>query len=129
MSMRTISIETPIHGRVCVRDAADPVGTVMGFHGYGQTAERMLTDLERIPGADAWSLVSVQGLHRFYGRDSQTIMASWMTRQDREQAIADNVEYVDRVLDQVLLPDAPSPRIVFVGFSQGVAMACRAALP
>jgi predicted esterase len=90
------------------------------------TAERMLSDLERVPGADRWQIVSVQGLHRFYAKDSQTIMASWMTRQDRETAIADNVEYVNRALDQVL--SASSAPVVFAGFSQGVAMAYRAAL-
>jgi hypothetical protein len=98
---RTVAIETVTHGRVLVRDAADPAGTIVGFHGYGMTAERMLADLERVPGADRWQIVSVQGLHRFYAKDSQTIMASWMTRQDRELAIADNVEYVNRVIDQV----------------------------
>jgi predicted esterase len=94
------------------------------------TAERMLADLERVPGADRWQIVSVQGLHLFYAKNSQTIMASWMTRQDRELAIADNVEYVNRVIDQLartLNPLNPL-NLVFVGFSQGVAMAYRAAL-
>jgi len=129
--VRTLSIETPTHGRVLVRDAADPAGTLVGFHGYGQSAETMLADLERIPGADRWRLISVQALNRFYGRDSQTVMASWMTRQDRDDAIADNVEYVNRALTQVFnadAPDVPNDRVVFLGFSQGVAMAYRAAL-
>jgi predicted esterase len=150
---RVLSIETVTHGRVVVRDATDAAGTIVAFHGYGMTAERMLADLERVPGADRWQIVSVQGLHRFYAKDSQTIMASWMTRQDREFAIADNVEYVNRALDQVSPPasvthstssfepargsDPPfgervrpllTRAVVFVGFSQGVAMAYRAAL-
>src|SRR5215471_579531 len=99
--MRTLAIETPTHGRVLVRDAADAVGTLVGFHGYGQVAEILLADLERIPTIDRWQLVSVQALHRFYAKDSQAIRASWMTRQDREAAIADNVEYVNRALDAV----------------------------
>jgi predicted esterase len=131
--MRTLTIETTTHGRVLVRDAADAVGTLVGFHGYGMTAERMLADLELVPGADRWQIVSVQGLHRFYAKDSQTIMASWMVRQDRELAITDNVEYVNRVIDQLARSSNPlSPlnplNLVFVGFSQGVAMAYRAAL-
>src|SRR5580765_622942 len=99
--MRTLAIETTTHGRVLVRDAASAAGTLVGFHGYGMTAERMLADLELVPGANRWQIVSVQGLHRFYAKDSQTIMASWMTRQDRELAIADNVQYVNRALDGV----------------------------
>jgi predicted esterase len=130
--MRTISVETPTHGRVLARDAAGALGTLVGFHGYGMTAERMLADLELVPGVDRWQIVSVQGLHRFYAKDSQTIMASWMTRQDRELAIADNVEYVNRALDSVRGSDSVAERrvrpLVFAGFSQGVAMAYRAAL-
>ena len=123
--MQTLSIETPTHGRVVVRDVARAAGTIVAFHGYGHTAERMLEDVEKIPGGDRWRIVSVQALHRFYGRDNKTIMASWMTRQDREDAIADNIEYVNRVLDQC---GSISEKLVYAGFSQGVAMAYRAAL-
>jgi predicted esterase len=50
-----------------------------------------------------------------------------MTRQDRELAIADNIAYVDRLL-RTLLSDAPQAPVVFVGFSQGAAMAYRAGI-
>jgi len=72
-------------------------------------------------------LVSVQALHRFYSRGHEKVVASWMTRQDREQAIADNLGYVNRVIN-ALLADAPEVPVIFVGFSQGVAMAYRAAV-
>ena len=78
--------------------------------------------LQRVPGADGCTLVSIQALNRFYTRGDQKIVASWMTRQDRDLAIADNIEYVDRALDGV------NQRFVAVGFSQGVAMAYRAGL-
>ena len=51
-------------------------------------------------------------------------MASWMTREDREEAIADNLAYVSSALEQV--PHDESTRVVHIGFSQGVAMAFRA---
>jgi predicted esterase len=123
--MRTLSIETSTHGRVLVRDAAvfsSPLPWLVGLHGYGQSAEDMLAELERIPGSDQWHLVSIQALHRFYARNEERVIASWMTRQDRELAVADNIAYVDRVLDE-LVASAP---IVFAGFSQGAAMAYRA---
>ena len=50
-------------------------------------------------GADRWRLVSIQGLHRFYQRRADEVVASWMTRQDRELAIADNLAYVAAVID------------------------------
>ena len=103
----------------------------MGLHGYGQNAEAMLDELRRIPGAHAWRLVSVQGLHRFYTRGDQAVVASWMTREDRDDAIADNIKYVNRAIDAVLSeplnPGTSEPTIVFLGFSQGASMAARAA--
>jgi len=125
--MKTLLIETPTHGRVLVADAsASPArGTIVGFHGYGQSAETMLEELRRIPGADAWRLVSVQALHRFYTRNDASVVASWMTRQDRESAIADNIEYVNRSVESAVGADAGV--IVFLGFSQGASMAARAA--
>ena len=121
MAVRAESILTPSHGRVLIRDASSTIALV-GFHGYAQSADDMMDVLERVPGAAGCTLVSVQALNRFYTRGDQKIVASWMTRQDREQAIADNIEYVDRALDGLGLP------FIAVGFSQGVAMAYRAAL-
>lgn len=81
--------------------------------------------LEQIPGSDAWTLVSIQALHRFYRGRSQDVVASWMTREDRETAIADNVEYVRAAIAAV---GGDAARVVYAGFSQGVAMAFRAAV-
>ena len=53
-----------------------------------------------------------------------------MTSQDRALAIADNVAYVDAAVDESVeraTAEAP-PLLVYAGFSQGVAMAFRAAL-
>ena len=50
-----------------------------------------------------------------------------MTRDDREQAIADNVDYVGRVIDRVKQEHQTRSTLVFSGFSQGGAMAYRAA--
>src|SRR6185503_10434697 len=61
----------------------------------------------------------------FYRRRTNEVVASWMTRQNRELAIDDNIVYVQSVVN-ALLPSSPAT-IVFTGFSQGVAMAFRAA--
>jgi len=126
IGMRTLSISTPTHGRVLIEDSAgQPVGLLVLFHGYGQNAERMLDDARLIPGATSWRLASVQALHQFYARDNTTVIGSWMTRQARDLAIADNFEYIDRVIAAIGEPLTP---LVFAGFSQGVAMAYRAAV-
>ena len=99
----------------------------MGFHGYAEGAEAQLERLRAIPGAERWLLVSVQGLNRFYQRRTNDVVAGWMTRQDRELAIADNLAYVAGVMDAVGREWPGAPRVVLAGFSQGVAMMFRAA--
>jgi predicted esterase len=125
-TLHTIAATT--HGRYLVRPPAVPPArvAVVGFHGYGQRAQQLLDELEALPGAAAWLLVSVQGLHRFYERATQQVVAHWMTREDRELAIADNGAYVEAVVAAVAAAH-PFERLVFLGFSQGASMASRAA--
>ncbi len=72
--MRTISIETLTHGRVLIKDAVVssklPTDCLSQLSsGYlGERRGEMLAELERIPGSEQWTLVSAQGLHRFYSR-------------------------------------------------------------
>lgn len=124
---RTIAATT--HGRYLVAPASapGPAPLLVGFHGYAEAAEAQLDRLRAIPGAERWLAVAVQGLHRFYQRRSNQVIAGWMTRQDRELAIADNRAYVDAVIDAVSREWPAAPAVVFAGFSQGVAMAFRAA--
>lgn len=123
------TIATTTHGRYLIEPPATPgpAPLLVGFHGYGEGAAAQLDRMRRIPGAARWRLVSIQGLHRFYQRKNDEVVASWMTRQDRELAIADNLAYVAAVLDAVDREYPDAPRLVFSGFSQGVAMTFRAA--
>ena len=120
------TIPTPTHGRYLVSPgAASDAPLLLGFHGYGETADDELRRLQTIPGIDRWAVVSIQGLHRFYQRRANEVVASWMTRQNRELAISDNNVYVQNVVSAL---SHKSPAIlVLTGFSQGVAMAFRAA--
>jgi len=100
---------------------------VVGFHGYGESAETWLDQVARVPAAADWLVVSVQALHRFYNTKTETTVGSWMTRLDRDQLIAANVAYVGDVIDEVRRAHATMAEPVYFGFSQGVAMAYRAA--
>ena len=120
-------VPTLTHGRVIVRRAHGAArGVLVGFHGYMENADVQMERLEAIPVSAEWTLVAIQALHRFYRGRTNEVVASWMTSQDREAAIADNVEYVNGAMD-VAPPDPPA-KIVYAGFSQGVAMAFRAAV-
>lgn len=119
-----------VHGRYFVRppDAGPGDLWLVGFHGQAQTADVFLPDLERIPRDPRWLVASIQGLNRYYAGRSRTIVANWMTSQDREIVIADNVAWVDTALDELEREFVAPRAIVFVGFSQGVAMAYRAGM-
>jgi poly(3-hydroxybutyrate) depolymerase len=121
-------VEARAHGRYLVRPlrTEGPWPVLIGFHGYAETADVHLQALSGIPGIDGWLVAAVQGLHPFYTRD-QRIVANWMTSQDRELAIADNIAYVSGVLDRIRAEFPVKDPVVFAGFSQGGAMAYRAA--
>lgn len=123
-------VSATIHGRyLAIPPAAPgPAPILVGFHGYAEDAEAQLERLRAIPESARWLCVSIQGLHRFYQRRSDRVVASWMTRQDRELAIVDNVAYVAACIDAVAAEWPTLPAVVFAGFSQGAAMAFRAAV-
>jgi len=109
-------VEIPEHSRA----------TLVGFHGYQENAEINLEALRKIASGRSVGLVSIQGLHRFYTRANE-VVGSWMTKEDRELAIADNIAYVARVLSAVSDEFGITRPLIYAGFSQGVAMAYRTA--
>jgi len=122
----TRTISTTTHGRYLVEIPDHSRATLVGFHGYQENAAITLDVLRQIAKGRSIGIVSIQGLHRFYTK-ANDVIASWMTKEDRELAIADNVAYVARVMSAVADEYGITPPLIYVGFSQGVAMAYRAA--
>jgi predicted esterase len=133
--MREINVAVTTHGRLLLHEddaeaEAEPAAAVrllVGCHGYAQSADEMMELLRSIPAGASWTRVAIQALHRFYRGRSQITVASWMTRQNRDLLIADNLAYLDAAVREVAAGRAVE-RLVFCGFSQGVAMAFRAGL-
>ncbi|MCZ6508849.1 MAG: phospholipase [Acidobacteria bacterium] len=122
-------VEASVTGRYLLRAATETAAAplLVGFHGYGEDAESILQALMEIPGNRAWHVVSIQALNQFYNRRNGQVVACWMTKQDRQLAIEANLAYVDRTLSALAERlEISSPR-VYAGFSQGTAMAYRAA--
>jgi predicted esterase len=124
LSSRTIPTGT--HGRYLVEIPEHSRATIVGFHGYQENAAIHFEILRQIAHGRSIGVVSVQALHRFYDR-ANAVVASWMTKEDRELAIADNVAYVAKVLSAIADEFGITRPLVYAGFSQGVAMAYRAA--
>ena len=102
------------------------------LHGYGQLAGdfvRFFGDL----ATDDSMVVAPEAMNRYYtvnpdvapARD-RPVGATWMTREDRESEVADYVEYLDTVADEVTGgATAPGVQLDVIGFSQGAATAAR----
>ncbi|MGE3275364.1 MAG: phospholipase [Vicinamibacterales bacterium] len=122
------TIETRTHGRYLVGapHGPGPHPWLVGFHGQSETAAMQMEALQAMRPGPAWGLASVQGLHRYYTR-AGGVVAGWMTREDRELAIGDNIAYVAAVVAALAGAHGPMAALCYSGFSQGVAMAYRAA--
>jgi predicted esterase len=124
--MLTRTIPARMHGRYLIDIPELSRATLVGFHGYKENAAIQMDVLRRIAGNRPLGLISIQGLHRFYSKGGE-VVASWMTKEDREHAIADNLDYVGRVLTTIADEFGITRPLVYLGFSQGVAMAFRTA--
>ena len=114
-------------------DGRAPAELWLVLHGYGQLARRFVRHFRGIANARR-AVVAPEALNRFYvagagdvrsHRDAP-VGATWMTREDREREIEDQHAYLDTVV-ATLRDEFPgeAPRLVVLGFSQGVATAVR----
>ena len=94
------------------------------LHGYGHLARYFLRKFE--PVAEGLFIVAPEGLSRFYLDEAHTrVGATWMTREDREHEIADQVTYLDLLTRHCAEQTPGGTPLGVLGFSQGVATACR----
>ncbi|MCB0790157.1 MAG: phospholipase [Flavobacteriales bacterium] len=93
------------------------------LHGYGQLARFFLNAFEG--QQQGLLIVAPEGLSRFYLDEAhKRVGATWMTREDREHEIQDQIGYLDTLTDLLMKDTGPVPLHV-LGFSQGVATAAR----
>lgn len=124
---KSLPVEVSGHFLLALPDNEGPWPVLCGFHGYGETAREQLDRLQGIEGAENWLICSLQALHPFYLPRHKEVGASWITREHRDTMIGENLAYVESVLDWLDRHYAIADTVVYAGFSQGAAMACRAA--
>lgn len=102
-------------------------------HGYGQLAGRFIEQFAAIDDGTRL-IVAPEALSRFYldpiserrAQREPRVGATWMTKEDRDAEIADQLTYLDLVATEVRQHlTGASPRLVVFGFSQGTATVCR----
>jgi len=95
------------------------------LHGYGQTGEWFAKHFEKFASKHRLFLIP-EAPHRFYTEGTAgRIGASWMTREDRLNDIADQFHYLENLLTQIKQNVGADCKIHVLGFSQGVATALR----
>lgn len=94
------------------------------LHGYGQLASFFIQKFELLT-QKGYFIVSPEGMHRFYLEGtSGRVGASWMTKEDRETDIKDNIQYLN-VLHEFITTQGNYEQVSLLGFSQGGATAAR----
>ena len=93
------------------------------LHGYGQLAEHFIRKFHQLP--ENYYIVAPEAMHHFYlNGSSGRVGASWMTKEDRINNIADNNEYLNNLVD-FLQKEKQFSEVLVLGFSQGGATAAR----
>ena len=101
-------------------------------HGYGQLAADFIKEFEIIAHPTR-VIVAPEALSRYYAANEpgfhsseSKVLASWMTREDRDVEIDDYVAYLDAVYDEIISQvDRKNVSVTVLGFSQGGATANR----
>ena len=90
------------------------------LHGYGQLAKYFIQRFEFLNPADHYVIVP-EGLNRLYfdGVNERPV-ASWMTREDRLDEIADFVLFLEALRAKLHWDKNPEVKMIYLGFSQGV---------
>lgn len=97
----------------------------MALHGYGQLAQYFVRPFSD-PSLSDVLFVAPEGLHRFYlNGTSGRVGASWMTKEDRLKDMEDYCRYLDDLYAHLQPLISRVGHCGILGFSQGVATACR----
>jgi len=119
-----IHVPTTIKGKLLIRtpNVVSNNSCVLALHGYGESAAIMMQRLE--PWLDSgFSLACAQALHPIY-LPNQKVGHSWMTSDHREEAITQNLVYLENVIQQ-LKEEVSFSNLIVLGYSQGAQMAMR----
>ncbi len=90
------------------------------LHGYGQLAKYFVQRFEFLDPRSHF-VIAPEGLNRFYFEGvNERPVASWMTREDRLDEIADLIEFLELLRAKIGWDKNPEVKVIYFGFSQGV---------
>lgn len=95
------------------------------IHGYGQLAEFFVRKFKPFFSPEKL-FIAPEGTNYNYLEGFQgKVGANWMTKHERETAIANNHRFLDKLIGSLLEKYEEKPKINVLGFSQGAATATR----
>lgn len=98
---------------------------LFALHGYGQLSEYFLKKMKPLFHEERLIVVPEATNHAYLEGFSGRVGANWMTKHEREAAIQNNNNYLNAILDSILVKYTYSPTLKVLGFSQGAAIATR----
>lgn len=98
----------------------------MVCHGYGQLASKIIYKFDDLDFSENF-ILAPEALSRFYWNRSapEPVGASWMTKKDRLEEIADYTRFIKKLYDEYVTQMSEDVKIILFGFSQGCATQIR----
>jgi len=121
-----MQIRHTVYYAVQAPETNGPHPTLIVLHGFGQRADEFIKVFETLP-AQGILVTAPQGPHHFYPKfPSREVGFSWLTRYERDQSVADFIDYMQQFVELLKTEYAADlSRLYVLGFSQGVSMAYR----
>jgi predicted esterase len=96
------------------------------FHGYGQLAKDFINNFEEIINPETL-IIAPEALNKFYVRGFYgKIGSTWMTKEDRENEIADYIKMISKIYNDLSVKvNLSEVDFNVLGFSQGTHTAVR----
>lgn len=96
------------------------------LHGYGMLSEFFIQKFKKLENKNTL-ILAPEALNRFYiDTNYGRVGASWMTKDERQDDIKENIKYLNTLMDQIIKEIGHNRfKINVLGFSQGGATACR----
>ena len=96
------------------------------LHGYGMLSEFFIQKFKKLENKNTL-ILAPEALNRFYiDTNYGRVGASWMTKDERQDDIKENIKYLNSLMDQIIKEIGHNRfKINVLGFSQGGATACR----
>jgi predicted esterase len=131
INLESLAIEQTVDFAVLSPNFAidEKTNLLVVLHGYGQSCTRFIRVFEPLQRKNIL-VVAPQAPHQFYVKMNPKIVGfTWLTQYKRDRSIDEFVNYMQRLLGRIIeMHSCHRGRVFFLGFSQGVSMAYRAAI-